>query len=109
MYNPVSMTHSTDSGLAREEIELARAREALRQQRLEFDFRMKRAERWSGLQLVMAWVSVPAVLAVTVLAGWVLVHSAEFGEVGVATMAAAALFVDLLGLFTFVWYRVWRN
>ncbi|MGC1165263.1 MAG: hypothetical protein WA862_04075 [Solirubrobacterales bacterium] len=102
------MTHFTDSGLAREEIELARAREALRQQRLEFDFRMKRAERWSGLQLVMACVSVPAVLAVTVLAGWVMVHSAEF-ESGVVTMAAAALFVDLLGLFSFVWYRVWRD
>ena len=102
------MTHSSDSELAREEIELARALEGLRQQRIEFDFRMKRAERWSGLQLVMGWVSVPAVLAVTVLAGWVMVHSAEFNS-AVVTMGAAALFVNLLGLFTFVWHRVWRD
>jgi hypothetical protein len=86
----------------------AHAAESLRQRRRKFDFQMREAERRLRLRMVMGWVSLPGLVAITVLSGWVLLRSPEF-ESGVVALAATALFVELLGLFAFIWRSAWRD
>lgn len=91
---------------ALEEVRLAHGRESLRQRRVQFDSEIKEKARWSLVRLMMAWASVPCLLAIVLVASWVLVCSRSLAS-PVVSLAAVALFVESLGIFIFIWRRTW--
>jgi hypothetical protein len=89
----------------REEIELLRAQEQLRQQRETFDQRKQHDSRWFLLKLVMGWTSVVLLPGIGFACGFVIFNHQDFNAATV-TAATAALFVDTLGLVMSVWRLV---
>ena len=76
----------------------AEAEERLRQSRAEFDQRQAQEARWFTLRLTMGWVAVPALIALFIFTGYLLVS----GSLG-RTVAAAALFAEAVGVVVMVW------
>ena len=81
---------------------VARVTEQLRQERATFDQTKQHEGRWFVLRLVMGYVAVTLLVAVMMVASFVLFYASEFPDV-VVTTAGAALFVDVLGLLIAVW------
>ena len=79
-----------------------RAMERLRQERETFEQHKVQANRRATLQLVMGYASIFILFLVVVVCWYVLRNNALFPTEAVK-MAAAALFVDVLGLIVSVW------
>src|SRR5437763_1502580 len=65
-------------------------------------------ERWFQLRLTMGYSSIVLLVAIMLFATYVLVRSQDFPSF-VVKIAAAALFADILGLFTCIWKIVLSN
>jgi membrane-associated HD superfamily phosphohydrolase len=81
---------------------LARATEQLRQERDTFDQARQHEARWFILRLVMGYAAVALLLAVILVASYIIFSASHF-PAAVVTAAGAALFVDVLGLLIAVW------
>lgn len=79
-----------------------RATEQLRQKRETFDQAKSQDKWWFLLRLVMGFASVVLLVAVMIVATFILFNNDEF-PVGVVTAAGAALFVDVCGMLVGVW------
>jgi hypothetical protein len=89
----------------REQIELLKAQEQLRQQRETFDQRKRHDSRWFLLKLAMGWNAMLLLPGIGVVCSAVIFNHREFSPATV-TAATAALFVDALGLVLNVWRLV---
>ena len=83
-------------------IAIARAQEQLRQERETFDQKKRQDARWFVLRLVTGWIAVALLPALGGVSAWVIANNVDFST-GTVTLAAAALFVDSLGLVLSVW------
>ena len=83
-------------------IAIQRAFEQLRQERETFEQKRRHATRWFTLQLIMGYGSIIVLGGIACAAGWVLFNNSDFSG-SVITLAATALFVDVLGLVAAVW------
>jgi hypothetical protein len=83
-------------------IEIERAMEQLRQEREVFEQRKAQEARCFSLRLTMGYVSVLLLFAVILICAAVLFNPERFSDFTVKS-AAAALFVDVVGLLVAVW------
>ncbi len=81
---------------------LERATEQLRQERAAFNQRRIHEGRWFILRLVMGYASVLLLVALGVVAAYIVMGPEKHSEV-VLNLAAAALFCDIVGLIVAVW------
>jgi len=83
-------------------VQIERATEQLRQEREIFEQRKRHEARWFYLRLAMGYSSVVLLIAVMLVASYILFHNADFPSSVVAS-AGAALFADVLGMLIGVW------
>src|SRR2546423_136579 len=83
-------------------VQIERATEQLRQERQIFDQRRLHEARWFYLRLVMGYSSVVLLVAVMVIASYILLKNSQFPSV-VVDSAGGALFADVLGMLVGVW------
>lgn len=83
-------------------IALSQQSERLRQERETFDQAKEKDRRSFRLRLAMGWVACGMLPAVAVACFIVLTFHEQFAD-GTVTLAAAALFVDVLGCVVAVW------
>lgn len=84
---------------------LAQANERLRQEAAAFDESMRQYRLWMRVRRAMLWVGtalLPSIMAASVL---ILIFHERFAT-GTVTAAAAALFVDSLGVVGAIWKSV---
>tara|TARA_R110002049_G_scaffold31197_3_gene106043 strand:+ start:2559 stop:2948 length:390 start_codon:yes stop_codon:yes gene_type:complete len=62
-------------------------------------------KRWFTLRLLMGYVAVGLLIAVMILASWIILHEDAYSET-VVTGAIAALFADILGVLGAIWKLV---
>src|SRR4051794_20638633 len=85
-------------------IALAQANERLRQERAAFDQRLKHNARWFTANLALLWTAVLIIPAVAGFCAYVISASGYSGHI--KTIAAGALFVDVVGVAGAVWRGV---
>lgn len=83
-------------------IELERATERLRQERETFEQNKKQDSLWFVLRLSMGFAAVVLLVAVLLFSLYVLVNWHDFPN-RMQTVAQAAIFGDMLGLFVGIW------
>jgi hypothetical protein len=77
------------------EILLAQTNEALRQQSLAFDERLRQEGKWAPIRFAMGWCAVAIFPSILVVAGFIVFQHDEF-DASTVSLAAAALLVDAL-------------
>lgn len=97
-----------ESSAVYETIELARAAERLRQERETFDRRKAQDGRNFTMRLAMGWMSVIMLPTLGAAAGWVVFQHEGFTDTTVS-IAAATLFVDVVGIVGSVWKVVFSE
>lgn len=80
----------------------ALASEAIRQKRATFNQLKEQDRQWFRLRLVMGYCAILLLLAVFVVAAYVVLRADRFSAT-IAASATAALFVDIFGLIVLVW------
>jgi hypothetical protein len=83
-------------------VQIERAAEQLRQEREIFEQRKQHESRWFCLRLVMGYLSVVLLIAVMLIASYILFNNPSFPP-SVVAAAGAALFADVLGMLVGVW------
>lgn len=83
-------------------VQIERAAEQLRQEREVFEQRKRHEALWFYLRLVMGYSAVVLLVAVMVVASYILFNNSTFPAT-VVVSAGAALFADVLGMLVGVW------
>ncbi len=77
------------------EILLAQATEALRQEGLAFDERLRQEAKWAPIRFAIGWCAVAVFPSILVVAAFIVFRHSEFDDTTVS-LAAGALLVDAL-------------
>jgi len=83
-------------------IAIQNAMERLRQEKETFDQRQRQEDKWFLLRIVMGYTAVILLPSVAAISGYIIIDSNIYSVTTVAA-AAAALFVDVLGLLSAIW------
>ena len=83
-------------------IEIERANERLRQERVTFEQRKSHDQLWFMLRLTMSITAITLLSAIMVVATYIIIHHETFPGFLVSA-AGIALFTDVLGLLVAVW------
>lgn len=83
-------------------IAVQNAIERLRQEKETFEQRRAQGERWFSLRLRMGYTAIILLPTIAAISGYIILNPANY-SVATTTAAAAALFVDILGLLAAMW------
>jgi hypothetical protein len=89
------------------ELVIQRAEEELRQARETFAIRKAHDRAWRTARLTVSYTSVFIIIAVMVMAMWIMLNHPSF-PTSIQTAAISAFFVDLLSTVVLVWKLIFR-